>query len=162
PGFRPDHLITVRMLLVPARYGADLKARSAVVERMLTQIRALPQVTAASSIHFLPMGGIGAGSGVERADRPAPAPGTGHGAGFSVISDHYFQTMGTPLVAGREFDERDRAGAPLVAVINQALARTLYPGEDPIGKQLSVDWNGPPQAQIVGVVTDSRFEGMEA
>ena len=161
PGFRPEHLLTMRMLLVPAKYGSDLNARAAVVEQMLSKIRALPQVTAAASIHLLPLGGIGSGSGVYRGDRPPPAPGTGRGAGFSVISDGYFRAMGIPLIAGREFDNRDRMGAPLVAVINQAAARVLYGDEDPIGKQLMVDWNGPPQAQIVGIAADSRFEEMQ-
>ena len=162
PGFRPEHMLTLRMLLIPAKYGSDAHARAAVVEQMLEKLRALPQVTAAASIHFLPLGGTGSGSGVRRADRPAPPPGTGHGAAYSVISDGYFYAMGIPLVAGREFNEHDRMAAPMVAVINQAAARMLYPGEDPISKQLMVDWTGPPQAQIVGVVADSRFEGMEA
>jgi putative ABC transport system permease protein len=161
PGFRPEHLLTVRMLLVPARYGSDLHARAVVVEQMLEKIRVLPQVTAAASIHLLPLGGIGSGSDVYRGDRPRPAPGTGHGAGYSVVSDAYFHSMGIPLMVGREFGESDRMGAPLVAVINQAAARMLYPDEDPIGKQLMVDWTGPPQAQIVGVAADSRFEGMQ-
>ncbi len=162
PGFRPEHLLTMRMLLVPAKYGGNLHARAAVVEQMLEKIRALPQVSAAASIHLLPLSGVGSGSDVYRADRPAPAPGTGNGAGFSVISDGYFRTMRIPLIAGREFDEHDRMGAPLVAVLNQAAARMLYPREDPIGKQLVVDWDGPPQVQIVGIAADSRFEGIEA
>jgi putative ABC transport system permease protein len=83
-------------------------------------------------------------------------------AGFSVISDGYFRTMGIPLAAGREFDTRDRRGAPLVAVINQSAARELYGAENPIGKRVAVIWNGPPEAEIVGVVTDSRFQGMRA
>jgi putative ABC transport system permease protein len=162
PGFRAEHLLTMRMFLVPAKYGSDLHARAAVVEQMLDKIRAIPQVAAAASIHLLPLGGIGSGSGVSRADRPEPPPGTGTGAGFSVISDGYFHAMGIPLMAGREFDNRDRMGAPLVAVINQSAARMLYPNEDPIGKQLMVDWDGPPQAQIVGIAADTRFEGVES
>jgi putative ABC transport system permease protein len=161
PGFRAEHLLTLRMLLVPAKYGPNVNARGAVVEQMLEKIRALPQVTAAAAIHFLPLNGVGSASGVYRADRPTPAPGFMPTAGFSVISDDYFQTMGTPMIAGREFDRRDRAGSPLVAVINQAAARMLYPNEDPIGKQLMVQWTGDPQAEIVGVAADSRFEGME-
>ncbi len=69
--------------------------------------------------------------------------------------------MRIPVIAGREFDARDRDGTPLVAVINQAAARMLYPNEDPLGKDLMVVWNGPPRAQIVGVVSDYRFEGMQ-
>lgn len=161
PGFRPEHLLTLRMLLMPAKYGPNEKARADVVERILLKIRAIPQVTAAASIHFLPLSGLGSGSGVYRADRPAPVPGTTPGAGFSIISDGYFKTMGIPLIAGREFEARDRAGSPLVAVINQATARMLYPNENPLGKELRVDWNGPPHAQVVGVVADSRFEEMQ-
>lgn len=160
PGFRPERLLTVRMLLLPAKYGPDSNAR--VVEQMLDRIRALPQVSAAASIHWLPLNGIGSASGVSRADRPAPPPGSGTGAGFSVISDGYFHTMGIPLIAGREFDSHDRTGSRPVAVINQAAARMLYPDDNPIGKQLSVDWVGPPHAEIVGVASDARFEGIES
>ena len=162
PGFRPERLLTVRMLLLPAKYEADLNARAAVVEQMLAGIRALPQVSAAASIHFLPMSGMGSASDVSRADRPAPPPGSGTGAGFSVISDGYFRAIGTPLIAGREFDSHDRKGSTPVAVINQAAARLLYPGENPIGKQLVVGWDGPPRAEIVGVASNSRFDGIQA
>jgi len=134
------------MLLVPAKYGANLNARAAVVEQMLAKIRDIPQVSAAPSIHFLPLNGIGSGSGVYRADRPAPQPGSMLGAGFSVISDGYFHAMGIPLIAGREFDSRDRPSSTLVAVISRSAARMLYQDENPIGKQLMVSWNGPPQA----------------
>ena len=70
--------------------------------------------------------------------------------------------MGIPLIAGREFDSHDRIGSAFVAVINQAAAHMLYPNENPIGKSLTVDWDGPPQAEIVGIASDSRFEGLSA
>src|SRR5262249_51170959 len=144
-------LLTLRMLLLPAKYGPSVNARATVVEQMLEKIRALPQVASSSSIHFLPLGGtIGSGSAVYRADRPTPAPGFMPTAGFSIVSDDYFRTMGIPLIAGREFDRRDRGNSPQVAIINQAAARMLYPDENPIGKQLVVVWSGPPQAEIVG------------
>ena len=162
PGFRPERLLTLRMLLVPAKYGPDLNARAAVAEAMLAKIRALPEVSAAASIHWLPMNGAGSGSGVYRGDRPKPQPGSMPGAGFSIISEGYFHAMGIPLIAGREFNSRDRSGSPLVAVLNQAAARMLYPDENPLGKQLMVAWSGPPQAEIVGIAVDSRFEGIKA
>ena len=163
PGFRADRLLTLRMLLIPAKYGPNRNAAATVIEQMLGTIRAVPQITGAASIHFLPLSGtIGSGSGVYRADRPAPAPGFMPTAGFSLISDEYFRTMGIPLIAGREFDVRDRLGGPPVAVINQAAARMLYPDENPVGKQLIVAWSGPPQAEIVGIVADHRFQGLES
>jgi len=93
---------------------------------------------------------------------PTPLPGSTPDAGFSVISDGYFHTMGIPLVSGREFDSRDLAASKLVAVINQAAARMLYGNENPLGKQLMVQWNGPPQAEIVGIAADSRFDSVQA
>src|SRR5215471_7591726 len=163
PGFRADRLLTLRMLLVPAKYGPNRNAAATVIEQMLERIRAVPQITGAASIHFLPLSGtIGSGSGVYRADRPAPAPGLMPTAGFSLISDEYFRTMGIPLIAGREFDVRDRLDGPPVAIINQAAARMLYPDENPVGKQLIVAWSGPPQAEIVGIVADHRFQGLES
>jgi putative ABC transport system permease protein len=161
-GFRPERLLTLRMLLVPAKYDSDLNARAAVVEQMLDKIRSLPQVAAAASIHFLPLSGIGSGSDVYRADRPKPEPGSVPGAGFSVISDGYFHTMGIPLITGREFDLHDRMGSAPVAVINRAAAHMLYPEENPIGKRLKLGWDGPPQAEIVGIAADSRFEAVQA
>src|SRR5204863_8772065 len=106
PGFRPEHLLTLRMLMLPQRGGFNANTSGTIIEQMLANIRALPQVTAAAYIHVLPLGGIGSGSGAYRADRPAPPPGTGTGTGFSVISDGYFQTMSIPLIVGREFDLR--------------------------------------------------------
>jgi putative ABC transport system permease protein len=161
-GFRPERLLTLRMLLVPAKYVSDLNGRAAVVEQMLDKIRSLPQVSAAASIHFLPLTGTGSGSDVYRADRPKPQPGSIPGAGFSVISDGYFHVMGIPLIAGREFDSRDRKGSTPVAVINRAAAHMMYSGENPLEKQVKLGWDGPPQAEIVGIAADSRFEAVQA
>ena len=136
-GFRPDHVLTARMMLVFNKYARDLPRRAGVVEETLERIRALPQVISASSIHILPMLGTNSGTGYYRADRPAPEPGSGTGGEVSVVSDRYFRTMGIPMLEGREFDRsRDRMGGPGVAILNRAGARTLFPGEDAIGKRL--------------------------
>ena len=158
-GFRPDHLLTVRMMLVFNKYARDLPRRAGVVEETLERIRALPQVISASSIHILPMLGTNSGSGYYRADRPAPEPGSGTGGEVSVVSDRYFRTMGIPMLEGREFDRsRDRMGGPGVAILNRAGARTLFPGEDAIGKRLKVSWSGATDVEIIGVAADMRHD----
>jgi putative ABC transport system permease protein len=163
PGFRADRLVSFRMLLMAS--GRDfpqiLTTRVLSVRQMLDQIRRLPGVQSAASIHMLPLSGNESATWYSRADRPAPPPAQG-GGDVSVISDGYFRTMGIPLLAGREFDERDRKGSPPVAVINQTLARTAFPGENPIGKRMRVAWGpDPTPIEIVGVAADVHHNGLE-
>jgi predicted permease len=111
PGFQPERLLTFRMVLVPSgwkTFDELLAQRAALIEQMLTRIRSLPEVASASSISFLPLSGSQSGTAYYRADRPAPPLGAMPGGDTSVVSDGYFRTMGIPLLAGREFEERDR------------------------------------------------------
>ena len=164
PGFRTDQLLAFRMmLLTPANsFEQVMTLRAARVQQMLDRIRALPDVASASSIHLLPMTGMQSGTGYYRADRPAPPPGSGIGGDVSIISTDYFRTMGIRMLAGREFDEHDRAGAPNVVILNQAAAQKFYPGENPIGKRMFVQWGrGPNDVEIVGVSADIRHNGLD-
>jgi len=164
PGFQPERLLTFRMVLVPSgwkTFDELLAQRAALIEQMLTRIRSLPEVASASSISFLPLSGSQSGTAYYRADRPAPPLGAMPGGDTSVVSDGYFRTMGIPLLAGREFEERDRGGAPQVAILNQTAARRNFPGANPVGKRMHVDWTGPPEVEIVGVAGDVRHNGLE-
>ena len=164
PGFRTDRLLTFRMILMApgANFDQILENRAGRVQQMLDRVRALPDVAAASSIHLLPMTGMQSGTGYYRADRPAPPPGVDFGGDVSVVSDDYFRTMGIRMVAGREFDRRDRAGAPKRIVLNQAAVQKFYPGENPIGKRLVVEWGeAPNDMEIIGVSADIRHNGLE-
>ena len=122
PGFRMERVLTFRMLLLPSKY-ADATRRASVLQQILDRVRTLPPVSSASSIHILPMTGGNSGSGFYRMDRPVPPPGSGLFAEISVISEGYLQTMGIPLMAGRDFDLRDRLGSPSVVIMNKAAAR---------------------------------------
>ncbi|HXB69033.1 MAG TPA: ABC transporter permease [Candidatus Acidoferrales bacterium] len=161
PGFRPERLLTFRMRLLNRSDGKIFEHRAAVVREVLDRIRALPGVTSASSIHVLPMCCGNSGTGYYRTDRPAPPPGTFSGGDFSVISDAYFRTMGIPMIGGREFDARDRKGAPEVAILNQTAAEQIFPGENPIGKQVKFNGFFNPTLQIVGVAKDIRHSALE-
>jgi len=164
PGFRSERVLTFRMVLVPSGWKTldELLARRAgLLEQMLARIRTLPQVSAASSISFLPLSGSQSGTSYFRTDRPAPRPGAPSGGDVSVVSDGYFHTMGIPMLAGREFEERDGAGAPQVAILNQTAARRNFPGENPIGKRMRVFWTGPPEVEIIGVASDIRHNGLD-
>jgi putative ABC transport system permease protein len=107
------------------------------------------------------MMGTNSGTGYHRADRPAPAPGTGSGGEVSVISDQYFRTMGISMIAGREFDRRtDRMGAPGVAILNREAAHMLFENENPIGKRVNVAWGFLTDVEVVGVSENMRHDGV--
>jgi predicted permease len=164
PGFRTDHLLTFRMVLMaPASTSEQVLAlRAQRVRQMLEKVRALPDVAAASTIHIPPMTGGNSGTNYYRTDRPAPQAGHGTGGDVSVISDDYFRTMGIPMLAGREFDAHDRAGAPKTMIINQAAADFFFPGENPLGKRMKVAWGPPPdEMEIIGVAGNIRHDSLD-
>jgi putative ABC transport system permease protein len=166
PGFTAERVLTVRMLLSVAKYG-DVPRRAAFVDDVLARVRALPQVTSASSVHILPLL-MQSGTGYHRVDRPAPEPGAAVGGAVSVVSPGYFRTMGVPLKAGRDFTASDRLETPRVVIINETMARRVFPGEEPLGKRLNVMWSSrlrtgkPPEWEIVGVAADVRQSGLQA
>jgi putative ABC transport system permease protein len=159
PGFQPDRVQALSLLMVPARYAGPNCDRSCPVtflDRVLEEIRALPGVRSAGSIHFLPLSGIGSGGPVARSDRPRPPDDQLTGAAISVVTDGYFETMGIPLT-GRDFSRADRLGGPSVGIVNQALVRQLFPGENPIGKHIWAGYSpATERVEIIGVAGDVR------
>jgi predicted permease len=154
PGFATEHLLTMEMFTAPAKYE-DQQKRSQYVERVLDEVRRVPGVEAAGSIHFLPLTGLVSGSCFGTA--PGPEPDTSSpSADFLVISPGYFQAMGTPMLSGRDFEAGDHFGTPSVLVVNHAFAERFLAGQNPVGKKLNVCWTVPNPVEIVGVVADAR------
>ena len=154
PGFEPQHLLTMSMFTSPAKY-LDKQKRSQYLERVLDEVRTVPGVEAAGSIHFLPLTGTVSGSCF--APAPGPQPDTSSpGSDFLVISPGYFRTMGTPMLSGRDFAASDRLGTPGVTVVNHAFVQRFFPHENPVGKKLNVCWTVSNPVEIVGVVADAR------
>ena len=159
PGFQPDRVVALSLLMVPARYagpGCDRSCPVTFLDRVLEEIRALPGVNSAGSVHFLPLSGIGSGGPVARSDRPRPPEDQLPSAAISVVTDGYFETMGIPLT-GRDFSRADRLGGPSVAIVNQTAVRRLFPGENPIGKYIWAGYSpATEQLEIIGVAGDVR------
>jgi putative ABC transport system permease protein len=163
-GFVPEHVVTFTVDLPEARYervsrqqqfGADLQARLA----------ALPGVQSAAAVAFLPMSGRRARTSLEIAGLPPSDPGNRRLTEVDIVTPGYFATMGIPVVRGADFTAADRSGRPQKVIVNRALAQKYFPGEDPIGRRVtigvssdtadvggSVDWGG----EIVAVVGDVR------
>jgi putative ABC transport system permease protein len=154
PGFDPEQVVTMQISLAPSKYQNDLK-RSQYVEHILTEVRHVPGVRAAGSIHFLPLTERISGSCFEPAGGPAPTA-KSPASEFLIVSPGYFETMGIPMIKGRDFEERDNFTAPPVAIVNHAFVEHYFPGQDVLGKQLQVCWSFDQPVEIVGVVADAR------
>jgi putative ABC transport system permease protein len=124
----------------------------------LQGVRALPGVRAAAFVSILPLNNRNNTESFHIVGKPDPSPDRGFNAVFNMASAGYFRMMGIPIRGGREFEERDAAGAADVAVINEAAARAFWPGESPLGRQIVLPINNEPShtLTVVGVVGDVR------
>jgi predicted permease len=123
--------------------------------QVLERVRSIPGVEAASFADFVPSGG-GRRKTTIRVENYMPQPAENMDVLSGVIASDYFKTMGTTLLAGREFTDRDAAGAPLTVIVNEALARRYWPGQDALGKHLAIAGNRSAQLEVVGVVKDTN------
>jgi predicted permease len=157
PGFRVERALTVPVDLGLLRYGAE-EGRGFYRE-LLARVESQPGVEGASLVRFAQLG-FSFAQGQVFAEGRASAVGDGLSAGFNVVGPRYFRTMNTTLVRGRDFTEADREGAPAVAVVNETLAASLWPGEDPLGKRLSFEGAGGPFLEVVGVARDGKYRSL--
>ena len=162
PGFDPANLLTAHVSL-PAGAYAEPARRTAFFDRLLERVRALPGVEAAGGATFLPLSHVGASTGFTVVGRPAPAPGEGPVAEIDTADPEYFRTMRIPLRRGRALTAADGPTAPPVIVVNETMARQLWPGEDPVGRRVKVAWAHPDrEEEIVGVVGDVSGASLDA
>ena len=168
PGFDPSGALTMRVSVAGTPDAAPGR-RSAFFEELVRKEGALPGVRSASAINHLPLAGDVWGWPFSVEGRPAPRPGESPVAVFRVVLPGYFRTMGIPILRGRDVEASDRLGAPNVVVITDFFARKHWPGEEAIGKRISV-WDnvaegGDPdagKATVVGVVKNVVREEWKA
>jgi putative ABC transport system permease protein len=157
PGCQLDRLWVASIGLPPASYP-DSNSRTRFAERFQQEFRTLPGVEAVAIGDALPLTGNQARSPYARLEA-ASIPVNQRPFGLlRVVMPGYFHSLGVPLVMGREFTEQDRGDGPAVVIVSQALARALFPGEDPIGRAMMIgtqDGIGQ-RCEIVGVVGDVR------
>jgi putative ABC transport system permease protein len=161
PGFKPDNLLTMRIMLPNSAYPAP--RRQAFYDDCLARLDALPGVRSAGLTISLPIDGSFWDSFIFAADKPVPSREELPNAALIPVTANYFDVLGMRLLKGRSFTSTDTAGSPHVTVINETLARHLWPGEDPIGKRLRHGYpeNQSPWREVVGVVADVKLNGIE-
>lgn len=152
-GFQPERAVAVRV--DPGRGYSTQAMRNAYFDEMLRKARAVPGMQAAGLTDVLPLGGDrswgvrGKGQQYERGHLPETS--------VRVVSDGYLQALGIPLKAGRDFAASDSASSQPVIIINETLARTLWPNQNPLGQVVDQDGG----RQVVGVVGDVRHRALE-
>lgn len=162
PGFSTAQVLTTDLWLSGPAYDKPA-AQVAFFDRVSEDVSALPGVEAVGSVSALPLTGLASATSFYVADRPVPAAGQSPVADIRMADAGYFSALRIPLKQGRLFDGRDRLDAPSTVLVNETLARELWPGQDPLGARLRVEWSDDPKATvtIVGVVGDVRHDGLD-
>ncbi len=156
-GFQPERAAALR--IDPSFRIKNFAEQNSFIDEVLNRARTVPGIVAAGITDVLPLRddrsfAVGAkGQVYERGHQPE--------AYIRIVSDGYFDAAGVPLRQGRTFTERDRASSELVAVANETLARTLWPGQNPVGQAITINV-GTRVMAVVGVVADVRHSGLEA
>ena len=159
-GFDPSNLLVLRITPDAARYRTGAQTTD-YYRRVLNSLREVPALKSVAAVTSLPMSTIG--SDFTRPYWPEHARPEGNAvpsASVRMATPGYFGTLGLPVIAGREFTDRDDADAPRVVIINQKLAGNAWGTENPVGRNLVLDYQrGPYPYEVVGVVRDDRHDG---
>ena len=156
PGFNPSNVLSVRVSLPGAKYPKG-EPRVQILRQTLEHLKSLPGVESASAVLSLPLGGdtFNVGRSLIREGRPA-TPEESSNAAYLVATPDYFRTLQIPVVSGRPFSDQDTEQTPQVVIVNESMARRLWPGESPIGKRITIWRDEKFPREIVGVVGDTK------
>lgn len=156
-GFSPDHVLSLQLSLPPAQYKTPAD-RNAFVTQVLERIRSLAGIRSAAVTSRLPLNPGGSRRGIQIKGR-APKPGGDISPFYVSVSPDYFSTLHITVLEGQVFTDRDTANAPGAVIVNAAMVRHFWPGEDPIGRYIKTDrtdWS-----QVVGVVADVAQQSLD-
>lgn len=159
-GFQPEHLTALTINLPGASYP-DRQQRLAFTERLMPKLAALPMLQSVAFSDNLPLDTGRQGTEFKIEGQPV-LPGREPLTNVSIISPGYFQTMGVPLLQGRDFAASDQADAAGVVIINSFLAQRYFPGQDPVGKRVDMGFRTGTLLQIVAVAADERHDTLQA
>ena len=163
PGFRSHNILTLKTMLPRPKYATTVR-RMQFYDQVLADTRGLPGVESAAYVSFTPFTMRG-GMWEVLTTTPDPsnvggfaAPADVRRASLRMVTPDYFETIGIPLLQGRDINAADTLDTPAVAIVSRSFADHFYPGQDPIGRQFGFAYA---VRTIVGVVGDVRFRGLE-
>jgi putative ABC transport system permease protein len=156
-GFKPDNLLIATVDV--GMQGYDESHGRVFYKQLLERVAGLPGVAAASYAQMVPLGGDTQQIGVA-VEGYEPPKKTKMSIDFNTVAPRYFETMGIPIVQGREFGREDRADGPGVIIVNEAFARRFWPDQNPLGKRVSVAGLKGPFLEVVGVAKNSKYNNI--
>ncbi|MCG3163964.1 MAG: hypothetical protein JMDDDDMK_05423 [Acidobacteria bacterium] len=164
-GFNTENILTFSLAVSNEALGGGPNVgpqqRGAFYQQVEERLKSLPGVISVGVTSTLPLSGSGPSAGLKIEGR-VEEPGSGPMGLIHSVGADYFRTLAIPLLKGREFTPRDDLNAPPVLIINETLAKRLFPNEDPLGKRIEPSFSsaGPTRMrEIVGVVGDTRHRG---
>jgi putative ABC transport system permease protein len=157
PGFRADHLLTMKVDLSEVKYP-DRERRAAFFDEVIRRVGALPGVQSAAVAGNLPLTYNGDSMNISVEGVPDPPPDQRPDVIFRAIGPGYFSTMGISIIRGRDFTDQDKADSKNVVVISEKNAQHFWPGQDPIGRRLrpGSSTSNTPWREVIGIVKDVR------
>jgi putative ABC transport system permease protein len=158
PGFDSHGVLTATAAIGRAKFTQPQEL--SFFDRVLERLRGLPGVTSAGAIDNIPLGMNGSHQPIAVEGQPVVPMSEQPEVDVSVITPGYMSTLEIPLLRGRDFDNRDVAGQPATILISQSLARRFWPGEDPIGKHITLTFFPGVVREVIGVVGDVKVDGL--
>ena len=153
-GYAPDHVLNARMN--PQWVGYDRQRTNDFYRELERRVKAWPEVRSASLAFSAPLGLIGSGESVYIEGRTVDPGEQAPSVGYNTVDESYFDTMKIAILRGRAFRDSDSETTPLVAIVNQTMAKRYWPNQDPIGKRFRMGSMESPLVEIVGVAHDSK------
>lgn len=160
PGFDSRSMLTMKMWLPGSRYPHS-QQQTEFFQQVIDRVKAVPGVQFVSAIQDLPLRRNRMGFEFAIENRALPSSSEKQDAAYRVIGLDYFRVMGIPLIAGRDFSERDNRQSPPVLIINRTMARRYWEDENPIGRRMRFGGSQAPWFEIVGVVGDIKHMGLD-
>jgi putative ABC transport system permease protein len=162
PGFKTDHLLTLRVTLWGSKYRQGGQAVS-FYDRLQERLAALPGVVSASATSDIMLRRLATSAGFTIENRPRDPGELALELPFDRAQPNYFQTMGVQLLRGRAFTAQDTRENPRVAIVNETFVKRYFPNDDPVGKRFTFGGGGPNARwiTIVGVVRDTKRQGVD-
>ncbi|MDQ6829869.1 MAG: ABC transporter permease [Gemmatimonadota bacterium] len=158
-GFDPSRVLTMQIALPLAAYPEGRTID--FFQDLTTRVEAMPGVRAAAAVRSLPIGGGGDIWSIQIDGRVVKVISEAPSAAPQQVTPDYFKALSIPILRGRRFLASDRVGAPYVAMVNETMAKQLWPGKDPVGHTIRMFDTTAMWATVVGVVKDVRSRGLE-
>jgi predicted permease len=154
-GLNPDGVLNLGM--DASQIGYDEPRGTNFYRALKERVKAIPGVESASLAYSIPMGYYSEGTRVWKEGQKSLPLNEATRVGYNSVDEDYFRTLQIPVLRGRAFTQQDQSSSLRVAIVNEFLAKLLWPGQDPIGRHFSFDKPNDPEVEVVGVAKDGRY-----